>query len=67
MEENVLGKARSTILLKFISRRFKVMNKSFVRGKVNKNRSFLQRFSKLKKVLFISISVEKTPVLLNQS
>ena len=35
MEQNVLGKGRSAVLLKFIFRRFKIMNKSFVRGKVN--------------------------------
>ena len=67
MEQNVLGKARSAILLKFISRRFKNMNKSFVRGKVTKNHSFLRRLSKLKNVLFIPISVEKAPELLNQN
>ena len=67
MEQNVLGKARSAILLKFISRRFKNMNKSLVRGKVTKNHSFLRRLSKLKNVLFIPISVEKAPELLNQN
>ena len=67
MEQNVLGKGRSAILLKFIFRRFKIMNKSFVRVKVCKNHSLLQRLSKLKKALFIPISVKKTPVLLNQS
>ena len=67
MEQNVLGKGRSAILLKSIFRRFKIMNESFVRGKVSKNHSLLRRLSKLKKALFIPISVEKTPVLLNQS
>lgn len=63
----MLEKGRSAILLKFIFRRFKIMNESFVRGKVSKNHSLLRRLSKLKKALFIPISVEKTPVLLNQS
>ena len=67
MEQNVLGKGRSAILFKFIFRRFKIKNKSFVRGKVSKNHSLLRRLSKLKKALFIPISVGKTPVLLNQS
>ena len=48
------------------------MNKSFARGKVIKNKwegyhYCLGRTSKLKKALFIPISVEKAPVLLNQS
>ena len=55
MEQNVLGKGRSAILLKFIFRRFKIMNESFVRGKVSKNHSLLRRLSKLKKALFIPI------------
>ena len=46
MEQNVLGKSRSAILLKFIFRRFKIMNKSFVRGKVTKNHSLLRKLSK---------------------
>ena len=67
MEQNVLGKSRSAILLKFIFRRFKTMNKLFVRGKVSKNHSILVSLPKLKKKLFIPISVEKARVLLNQS
>ena len=35
------------------------MNKSFVRVKVCKNHSLLRRLSKLKKALFIPISVKK--------